>query len=62
MNKQNNPDKDKELPKIPNYTNDGVAVWVNMDKNNNKYLSIKIVGHSTIYAFEHKPTDSKAKQ
>jgi len=35
----------------PNYKGDGVAVWVNIAKNGKKYLSIKVVGHDTVYAF-----------
>jgi hypothetical protein len=39
----------------PDYTSDGVAVWVNKAKNNRKYLTIHLVGHTTITAFENKP-------
>ena len=37
----------------PDFKADGVAVWVNTSKNGNKYLSIKIVGHEKIVAFEN---------
>ena len=33
----------------PDYKSEGVAVWLNK-KNNRVYLSIKIIGHNTIYA------------
>jgi hypothetical protein len=38
--------------RVPDFKNDGVAVWINTDKNNKKYLTIKIVGHNTITVFE----------
>jgi hypothetical protein len=31
--------------RAPDFSGDGVAVWVNVDKNNNKYLSVKVLGH-----------------
>jgi hypothetical protein len=37
--------------RTPDFTNDGVAVWVNKTKNGYDYLSIKIVGHNVINAF-----------
>jgi hypothetical protein len=40
--------------KKPDFTSDGVAVWVNKDKNDCDYLTIKIVGHKTITAFKPK--------
>ena len=45
----------KSEHKKPTYKSEGVAVWKNIDKNGNEYLSIKIVGHSTFYAYENKP-------
>ena len=39
--------------KKPDFKGDGVAVWVNTDKNGNKYLSIKLVGHEKILAFKN---------
>ena len=35
----------------PTYKGDGVAVWVNKDKNGREYLAIKLVGHSVVAAF-----------
>lgn len=41
----------------PTYKGDGVAVWVNKDKNGREYLAIKLVGHSVIAAFLPKAED-----
>lgn len=27
--------------KVPEFSGDGIAVWVNIDRNGNKYLSVK---------------------
>lgn len=45
----------KQIGKAPDYKSDGVAVWVNLDKNGNKYLSIKIIGHNPLVAFKNEP-------
>ena len=46
----------KELSKAqPTYKADGVAVWVNTDKNGKPYLAIKVVGMNTIHAFANTP-------
>lgn len=51
-----NPKKKIEFEaKTPDYFGDGVAVWINIDKNNHKYLKIKLTGHTTITAFQHIP-------
>ena len=59
MNEQQpvNPTQQVEQPKknLPKYTGDGIAVWENLDKNGNKYLSIKILNSINIAAFENKP-------
>lgn len=36
----------------PKYKGDGVAVWVHRSSKGKKYLSIKIIGHDYINAFE----------
>lgn len=47
-----------EQPRAPDFKGDGVAVWVNQDKkSDNKYLSIKVVGHTTIYAWRPEPKE-----
>ncbi len=43
----------------PDYKSDGVAVWIELDKNGNKYLNIHVLGGQkkggmTIVAFENK--------
>ena len=45
--------------KIPEFTGDGVAVWINVDKNGKKYLSIKLVGHTPVNAFKNEPKPKK---
>lgn len=37
----------------PDYKNDGVAVWLNQDKNGKDYLTIRLVGHEKILAFAY---------
>lgn len=37
-------------PRQPDYKSDGIAVWVNMNKDGKPYLSIRITGHNIIYA------------
>jgi hypothetical protein len=46
-----NPVETKPKGKSPEFKGDGVAVWVNKDKNGNKYLSIRLVGHNPVNAF-----------
>lgn len=46
----------------PDYKSDGVAVWIELDKNNNKYLNIHILGGQkkgglTLVAFENTRED-----
>lgn len=50
---------DTNPPKRPDWKADGVAVWVNQDKNGAYYLAIRIVGHTTIYARENKQEEQK---
>lgn len=58
--KENNQTEfDAKAPRKPEYSGDGIAVWVNQDKNNNPYLTIKIIGHNTINAFPRNNEDKK---
>lgn len=52
--------KEKES-REPDYSNSGVAVWVNDNPKiaGEKMLSIKLVGHETVYAYKHKPKPKK---
>lgn len=43
----------------PQYTGDGVAVWINTDKNGKQYLSIKLAGHNTVNAFKYVPKETQ---
>jgi hypothetical protein len=40
----------KDTARRPDYKGDGVSVWVNTRENGQTYLSINIIGMSTIYA------------
>ena len=44
----------------PNYKGNGVAVWEGTTQDGKKKLSIKIVGHEYIYAYEEKESDEPA--
>lgn len=40
------------IPTRPTFKGDGVAVWEAKREGGKRYLSIKIVGHKTIFANE----------
>ncbi len=42
-------------PRAPDFKADGIAVWEGKDKNGNKLLRVKMVGHETVTVFENKP-------
>jgi hypothetical protein len=50
----------KEVGKQPDYKGDGVAVWINEDKNGKKYLGIKVLGSISVNAFKNEPQEKKA--
>lgn len=39
-------------PTIPAYSGDGVAIWVAIDKNGNKYLKVKVLKGKIINCFD----------
>lgn len=39
----------------PDFTGNGVGVWVNEDKDGKKYLTIKLAGHNAVTAFKNEP-------
>ena len=43
----------------PDFKGDGVAVWINYDKNNNQYLSISILGNLKINVFKYQPVKTQ---
>ena len=44
-------EEEKKTGRKPDFTGNGIAVWVNVDeKTKKKYLSINLVGHGTVYA------------
>jgi len=50
------------VPKAPDFTGDGVAVWVRPDKNGKDYLAIQLLGKKGIkvVAFKNEPKEKKA--
>ena len=56
-------DLENEKPKgtPPEFKGEGVAVWVNKDKNGKKYLSIQLLGRNgmKVNAFKYEPKDCK---
>lgn len=47
------------VPTPPNYKGEGVSVWVGIDKNNNQYLKIKILGNINLMAFKYQPKEKE---
>jgi hypothetical protein len=43
----------REPRRRPDYKSDGVSVWINTRENGRKFLSIKMVGHSVVFANEN---------
>jgi hypothetical protein len=43
----------------PDYKGEGVAVWVNEDKNKKKYLSIVVLNSIRLAAFKNEPKEKK---
>ena len=46
--------------RVPDYSNDGIAVWVNQTKDGKPYLSVKLVGHNVVNAFKQEPKVEKS--
>jgi len=44
-----------EVGKHPDFKGDGVAVWINEDKNGKKYLTIQIVNGIRVNALKNEP-------
>jgi hypothetical protein len=45
----------REKGRIPDFKSDGVAVWVNKDKNGKDYVAVLLVGHNRLVAFKNEP-------
>ena len=45
----------KEKGPVPDYKGDGVAVWINKDKNGKQYLGIKLLNSISVNAFKYEP-------
>jgi len=52
----NQEQKQASTPRKPDFTGDGVAVWINKTATGSIYLNIKVVGHEQIYAYLNKGT------
>lgn len=57
MTKDNKTNKNKNAdaklnPRKPDFSNDGISVWLNKTDKGIEYLSIRLVGHNTIYAYK----------
>jgi hypothetical protein len=49
-----NQEENKFTPRKPDYSSEGVAVWVNKDKNGKEYLAIHLLGGSIkLVAFQN---------
>ena len=48
-------DQSKKPGSSPDYKGDGVAIWVNLDKNGKQFLSVKLAGHNPVNAWKHEP-------
>ena len=54
--------KPNQPPRQPDFKGDGIAVWINRDKNNNQYLSVKLLGSINLAAFKNKPKPTPPQQ
>lgn len=45
----------KFVPSAPNYKGDGIAIWKAVDKNNNAYLKVTVLGGKAINCFKFEP-------
>jgi len=52
----------KFVGRVPDYKGDGVAVWVEQDKNKKPYLSIKLLGSVNVRAFKNEPKEEPKPQ
>ena len=52
---------DNKNGKRPDYKSDGVAIWINKTKDNETYLSVKMVGHNAVNVFKNTPKEDKPK-
>jgi len=47
--------EDRKEIRPPEFKGEGVAVWVNYDKNRRQYLSVKILGNIVLNAWKNVP-------
>ena len=48
---------DEFVPKRPDYSGDGVAIWKATDKNGNTFLKVAVLGGKAINCFKVKPKE-----
>jgi len=48
-------DENEKKGRAPDYKGDGIAVWVNSDKNKKTYLSIKVLDSINLKAWKNEP-------
>lgn len=50
------------VPRAPDYSGDGIAIWKGTDKNGKTYLKVSVLGGKAINCFrvEPKPTNKDA--
>ena len=53
--------EEQKKVRAPDYSGDGIAVWVQKDKNNKTYLSVRVLQNQYINCFkvETKPVEEK---
>lgn len=49
--------KMKEIGRHPDFKGDGIAGWLNTDKNGKPYFNIKMVGHDYVKMFKNEPKE-----
>jgi len=45
----------KDIARHPAFKGNGVDVWINVDKNGQKYLSVKILNSSVVNCWKYEP-------
>lgn len=55
-------EKEKFVPKAPDYKGDGVAIWKDTDKNGQIYLKVKVLNMKPVNCFKYEPKPKEAQQ
>jgi hypothetical protein len=54
-------EKDEFKKRKPDYISEGIAIWKNIAKDGQEYLTVKMLGHNTVTAFAYKPKEKDKK-